>query len=253
MARRPHSLLLPALLALAASAPAPGGERQSPLENGDVRSVELLGGPDARVETFRLSLPGGDPRDPVGIARFSTGAAPGGGLRIELDAQFFDVDVRVLHVEVLRPSEVKLVWREIRARGGRTVLLEWSREDPVLRFTDLAGGENLRRELDGSRGALMPLFAIQQARGGAALEGPLVVFDPPAGRLASMQFTTTEEDGRRVVRTRHLSGATGASFEFDGDELVAFSWQAGGPRAEAISQETYETLLLNHRRRQAGH
>ena len=235
-------------------------QRDSPLENGDVRVLELPAAPELRVEHFRLDLPRTRraARDclPSAWRAGSPRRRRTGSLLLEYEISFFDIETKVLLAERLHRDEIKLVWREVRQRGGRTVLLEWSAEDPVLRASDTWGGEVRRKVLEHPSGLLMPLYLLDQVRRGGRFEGPVAVFDPRTGGVEEVvlkigppparthaRVQGDEPSALRCVEQRRRDGVLVARHVFRNDALVAFQWQEGGPLATRVSAADYGEIV----------
>lgn len=291
--------ILPALLATGAGAAATLGQDDSPapLESGDVGELTLLNPPGTRIEYFRLDLApqrepepepeerAGEPavldasaREPVGVLRWISGpeTAPDGrrGLRLETETTLFDVATRVIHTETLLPDERKLVYREVREREGRTVLLE-SRSPAAgvvaeLRVSETMGGVIHRREPDATGGVLLPLYLLENVRSGASFRGEFALFLPLSAEVELLTLDTlllpvadgpprggavaagADEEGTtlppRELRLHRGDGLFAGAYRFEGADLVGFRWQAGGVSARAIDEEEYRRWLrLNPR------
>ncbi len=249
------SAVLVAAVALGAQTP----DDASPLESGDLRGISMISPSGTRIEYFRLDLDdaGAEEDGPVGVARWISG--PDGidgataGRRLELEVLFFDVDTRVIHTEHLRPEERKLVYREVRERGGRTVLLEWSPEDGP-RSTEVVNGVARRREIGTDQGVLLPLYLVEHARAGVPIEGPFAVFSPLAGDAEVLDIEMRKGAGAASALgahhelTLHRPGRLQAGrYVFEGERLVRFQWQEGGPVARPISVDDYHGWLRRHR------
>jgi len=263
-------MLAGTVLAAVAAVGALAQEGSSPLRNGDLRALTLLSPPGTRVEYFRLDLPapgsdaalaGEEEADPVGVVRWIAGPDVEDGVeigrRFETEAAFFDVDTRVILTESLRPEERKLVYREVRERGGRTVLLEWSL-DGGPRATEVIGGRACRREIDTGRGVLLPLYLIELVRAGASIQGPFPVFSPLAGDVEMLELEVRRADtsgdsaevdpgDRRELRIRRSGALSAGRYVFEGEHLVRFQWQAGGVVARPLTEEAYHAWIRRHR------
>jgi hypothetical protein len=153
---------------------------------------------------------------------------------------------RVLHVEELCDSTARLVWREMGAGSGRSLLAEWEPGGSALRTVEWDKSETLREEIDARDGAVMPLYLIEMLRQGRATTGRYPVFDPLSRSLAEVEVLTSygadpEASDRAAapsLRTVELMRSDGSLFGrycFRGAELVAFQWQDGGPWARRAS------------------
>lgn len=250
------SLACAALLAGTVLAAPAQDTRDAPLERRSVRELYLGQPAGTRVEFFRLDRepaePGARKGAPLGIARWIGGPDPEGegGWRVECDTLFFDSETHVIHTERLRPRARKLVWREVRERSGRTVFLTW---DPELgvKSIEMTGNDQIRRELDPGRGALLPLSAVEMVRQGTDLHGSAPVFQPLGNALETLSFSVRDQADERVLELRREDELCAGSYRFRGKELVAFRWQAGGPMASRITRAQYEALLATRKRQLA--
>lgn len=229
------------------------------LDNGDIRSVALHPPAETRIEHFRLDavawgseLP--DPSaEPLGVVRFVHGPdaepMPDGPVeRLEQEITFFDADTRVIHIERLHPNVRRLVWREVRPGSGRTLLVNWSLH-AGMRSTETIGGAIVRRDHDVSRGAFLPLYLVDLARERNAFDGAFRVFQPLARAIEDVHLETWVEIGsggapgeadRFVLSMRRSDGTSAGRYAFEGERLVAFQWQRGGPVAREISRNEYD-------------
>ena len=264
----PHPTLLGGALLLLTALAVPAQDRTSPLESGDVRELVVQCPPGTRIDYFRLDLPsppgsGEEERDPspVGVVRWISGpdleAERPVGLRLETTTTFFDVNTRVIHTEHLRNDERKLVYREVRERGGRTVLLEWNPADE-LRISETVGTGTRRRRIDSGRGVLLPLYLVDLVRSGASIQGPFDVFGPLAGDVETLELevrelaATTGDAGPTAAAQQELvlrreGKLLAGSFVFSDGRLVRFRWQEGGPEATGITAEEYHGWIRRHR------
>jgi hypothetical protein len=223
-----------------------------------------------REEHFLLEAAPPDAEGPVGaLLAPSPGAEPlglvswrlredGHGREIELDVRFLEEGQRVLHVEHLEARRAKLVWRELRAAGGRSILGEWDEKTGALRVIEWGRPTAVRESLVSPGGAVLPLYLLELARAGEVEGGRLEVFDPLARALEGLRVVhrfgarrapieaaeAVSSEGRgflleRLVELVRDDGTLAGSYLFSGDELLAFRWQAGGPRARRIPPEEY--------------
>ena len=222
------------------------------MQQGEILALWLPRVPGTRVEHFRLDLPRKegaeeeaeeDPRAAVGLVRLRFGVDPPGGFRLECESRFHDAATRVLHVERLRRDELRLTWREIGQRHGRTVSVEWPLSDAALHSVSMSDGEVRRSDVDASGGALMPLYLLEKLRAGAALPGSFRVYDPRSEALELLSLRITPIVGAlRVCEWRRSDGALAGRYLFAERRLIAFQWQAGGPVARAISADEFKRL-----------
>ena len=168
---------------------------------------------------------------------------------------------RVLHVEELCDSTARLVWREMGAGSGRSLLAEWEPGGAALRTVEWDRNETLREQIDARDGAVMPLYLIEMLREGRATTGRYPVFDPLSRSLADVEVFTSYGDDPTAssrsasegaapdraaparLRTVELLRADGSLFGrycFRGAELVAFQWQDGGPWARRAGAADYD-------------
>ncbi len=255
-----RTLPLAVLLALAGGAVVLAQDERSPLDSGDIREIALLRPEGTRIEYFRLDLgdtPPAEDAHPVGVVRWISGPDVGaeatGGLRLEAETIFFDVSTRVVHTEHLAPAERKLVYREVRTRAGRTVLLEWSPDRQPL-VSEVVGQEVRRLEIDTARGVLLPLYLVEHVRSGVSFQGSFPVFSPLARGIEDLELETLvtddpEREGavpgfpRRELVLRRADGLLAGRYVLEGQRLVGFRWQAGGPVARPITEERYCALI----------
>ena len=238
---------------------------QDSLSNGDVREVTISLPEGTRIEYFRLDLPSPDGRrsPPVGVARWITGADPGATVedgkawRSELELVLFAEKTRVVHTERISTTRRELVFRELRDRSGRTVRFVWTPDQKAV-CTDASGGEVRRREFDLRGGAALPLTLVDVVRRGGQWHGDVRVFEPLAAELDLMTpivtrleagldpramgsaSETSVSGAKRVLELWRADGLNAGSYRFDGEALVSFAWQAGGPVATAIPADEFE-------------
>jgi len=248
---------------LARSTPA---DQEPTVEAGPAPS--LVGSVRVREEHFVLEAAPPDAllapsphAEPLGLVSWRL-REDGEGREIELDVRFLEEAQRVLHVEHLQARGAKLVWRELRAAGGRSLLGEWDEKTGALRVIEWGGPTAVRESLVASEGAVLPLYLLELARAGEVEGGRLEVFDPLARSLEGLRVvqrfgarrapveaaeaTSAEDRGfllQRMVELVRDDGTLAGSYLFSGDELLAFRWQAGGPRARRIPPEEYRERL----------
>ena len=231
--------------------PVPGHLRRSPLSSGDVRELELRAPPGTWTGFFRIdAAAGGTHGEPVGhplgavqwVAGPTTETA--GGWRIDTETTWFDAKTRVYHAERLRELEKKLVWREVRARGGRTVLLVPAGASTCLESLEPVAEEVVRR-FRYEQGLCLPLELVDRARRGEALQGDFRVFVPLSHGLEELRLSTLGLFGGwlRRLEMRRGDGTLAGRYLFVGDRLVAFRLQERGPLARAIPAEEHAALV----------
>lgn len=206
-----------------------------------VVAFEIPDRPGARREHFEL-LRGGER---IGLARATVGARPS-ALRAELSFDLWPIRTRVHHVERLGPRGPRLVWREVRERSGRTVLVEWSEDGERLVHVDWSGGDALRRESVPASGAVLPLFLVASVRSGDFPSGRFDVYDAPSGAVEELVVHTRRfallpggpPTARRLVLS-HVDGTLAGEYLFLGPELIAFRMQEDGPVAVCIRAATH--------------
>lgn len=232
-------VLVCALAPWLAPVPAQAGPQgdSRPLESGLVRSVEIESPPGTHVQHFRLEASDGA-GPPVGLARYVAGP-DGEGTRVELELAWFEPELRLIQVERASPFGRLLVFREVRAAGGRTLFLTG---DPGRPWSchELGGPESLRREFPA--GGELPLLLLEAARNGRAIPSAAPVFDPLGARFEPARPQVSE--GTFELRTQ--GGALRFAVALDGQEITGWRWQPGGPVARPITSEAWETLRHEH-------
>jgi len=170
------------------------------------------------------------------------------GEQTELDLRFEREETRVLHVERWRIGAPRLVWREWRPGGGRTVVAEPLAEADVVRVVEWGSTECARLDVTARGGALLPLYFLELARRGEISSGSFPRFDPLSNSVervtTAVAFAPCVEPGvvvRRFTLLRDV-GTSAGSFVFEGDALREFRWQDGGLAARAVTREEYERL-----------
>lgn len=181
---------------------------------------------------------------PVGLARCVRRASDG-RVQLELEARFFDDNLRVHHVETFGPKGSELVWREWRPGQGRTLHVHVA--DGVARVVEWGGLEALRERWSAPEDLVFPLQLVELARSGAAPpawgeRGPLR-FDP-LGRVCERVRlrARTQAAGGGLTLLRD-DGSSAGLFAFESGVLASFAWQAGELRGRAISAQEYAELL----------
>lgn len=232
-----------------------------------IPALEIQGRDDARVEYFAIRSPrvaaagpaiGTGPVEAsapvvIGVAKLVASESAD----LELLTEFFEIQTRVSHVEHSANEVVRLVHREIRARAGRTLVLEGGPTLGWLRSTDWAGGpEAERRSLPDDLEVGLPLTLLEELRidqtDSAGRTAERRVFDPLANRVeaVSVESAALSLAGHPLLRTVRLARSDGTilwSWTFAGSALVGFTRQDGGPVAQRVSKETWERLVQQGR------
>jgi hypothetical protein len=235
---RAHSLIAAVALGFAVAA------------SGGAPSLEAV----ERVECFALELdtPVEGRSAHVGFAKL-TRTEVGDETLLEWDLHFVEEDVRVLHVERVGLAGAKLVWREMTAGRGRTVLAELASDSATLRVIDWASVRE-REDVHVVSGALLPLGCLELVRRGELCDGVQPVFDPLSRALEPLSTETRYEGApvagesdawklEREVEASRTDGTRAWSARFSGDELLAYRWQSGGLVARRIAAEDYSTEI----------
>ncbi len=231
----------------------PTASAQNALTNGDVREVHISQPEGTRIEYFRVD----DPSNanlrgaPIGLVRWITGPDPGKRVRdphawrSELELILFDKRTRVVHTERVSRARRELVFRELREGSGRTVRCVWTPDQKAL-CSDASGGEVRYRHFDLRGGAALPLTVVDVVRRGGEWKPGVRVFEPLAASFEAMTPVVSKpielgtSASERVLDIWRADGLSAGTYRFDGDALLSFSWQAGGPVATAIPTETFE-------------
>lgn len=239
----PFSLLC-ALLAGLSLAQDGARERVAPLESGMVRSLELEPLPGTRAQYFRLDAAGAGPdRAPVALLRYVAGPDRVGGVRVDFELQYLASDVRVLHTEQASLASRRLVFRELRGGGGRTLFLQGS---PSAGFEghELGIGEVVRRELAGP--GEFPLLLLESVRLGQDLPPEAFVLDPLSAGFELLRITCSKQDDLRRIEGRRIDGSLRWRVVARGEELLEWRFQERGPVARSVPREVFEALLEQH-------
>ncbi len=215
--------------------------------SGAVSELSIGRAPGSRVLYFRLDRAQLDEarrkETPLGVARWMR--TPGRGFgehRSELEIYFFDSRTRLSHIETMLPGERRLLWREVRPQGGRTLLLDGA-SSAGFSIVDTNGGEVRRSEIDAERG-LLPLEIVEAARKGQVYMGSFSIFQPLAGGFETLQLRTRRSRdahgyGLRDLLITEPDGTQRASYRFRRGELFEFGWRQDGPRARRVSEEEF--------------
>ena len=215
----------------------------SPIASGLVRSLDLEPPPGTWVQHFRLERAGARADEaPLGLLRYVAGPDAEGGERVEVELQYLVDGMTLIHIEQASPERRRVVFREVRARGGRTLFLEghsgvgWS-------GYELGGPEVVRHELAGGE---LPLFLIEAVRRGSALPEEMAVLDPLAATDELLKLATRSNGEERVFEARRADGSLRWRVSARGAELVEWRFQERGPAARAIPSEEYRELREQH-------
>jgi len=218
----------------------------APLESGLVRSLDLEPLPGTWVQHFRLERTGSRADEhPVGLVRYVAGPDSEGGLRVELELQYLAAATTLIHIEQVNPARRRLVFREVRERGGRTLFLEGASGAGFSGY-ELGGPEVVRRELqDGA----LPLFLIEAARTGGVLAMETSVLDPLTASFEPLRLLVHEAQGpagERVLEARRADGSLRWRLRTLAGELRELSFQEHGPVARPVAREEFERLRAEH-------
>jgi hypothetical protein len=116
------------------------------------------------------------------------------GLQLQRDVHFVEHGRkagRVVHIERLTDRNARLVWREIASASGRSLLVEWARDERGLRAFEWGRDGARRVTLEAWNGVVLPLYLIELARTGATTQGKYVTFDPLGRRLETVSLRTS--------------------------------------------------------------
>ncbi len=203
---------------------------------------------EARIEHFALELPTRDGYLVQGVLRWIA-RREGDGIQLEWELDFPGEELRVLTLEALGPGGDRLVWRELRAGAGRSLLVEWASNDPVLHLREWARDGSSRETRRPSRGAVLPLSLLELCREGRLAQGVFEVLDPTSRGLSALELSTGYElaqepgaEARRWVELRRADGTLAGRYRFRRAELLDFEWQEGGLRGRRIGADEYERL-----------
>jgi hypothetical protein len=208
-----------------------------------VRSLDLEPAPGTFVQHFRLERAGARAGEqPAGLARYVAGPDSEGGLRAELELQYLAEAMTEIHTEQASAARRRLVFREVRERGGRTLFLE---AGPGSGFSgyELGCPEVVRHELpDGA----LPLFLVETLRTGGALPATAAVLDPLGACVEELRLLCREEQGAQVLESRRGDGGLRFSVSIRDARLGTWRFQERGWIAHAIPPEEYQELRARH-------
>jgi len=181
---------------------------------------------------------------PVGVARWVRRALDG-RTQLELEARFFDEELRVHHVETFGPKGRELVWREWRPGQGRTLHVHV--EGGFARVVEWGGLEALRERWSAPEDLVFPLQLVELARSALAPtawgeRGPLR-FDPLGRVCERVRIQLRPEEAATGVVLQREDRSSAGAFSFEGGALVSFAWQAGELRARAIGAQEYAEFV----------
>jgi len=272
-----------------AGGPAYTWERPVPERPMLERKTPAVAGPEEagpRIERFALFAPAGgdatETREVLGLVEWRCQTVAH-GLQLQRDVHLVEHGReagRVMHIERLTDRDARLVWREIGSASGRSLLVEWARDERGLRVFEWGRDGTRRVTLEAWKGVALPLYLIELTRFGRATQGSYVVFDPLGRRLETVTLRTSYsiaaartatdvapsdlpwsdgepvgqaeagaplepsmEGATRTVELVRRDGTLAGRYVFRGVELVSFQLQAGGAVARRVSAKTYARLL----------
>ena len=134
-------------------------------------------------------------------------------------------------VEVFEPDGVRIVFRELAERAGRSVRSEWR---PAGRGRSHCHGEAVEvvRELATDARCIGRLGLLELCRTGRPVDGTWRVLEPTSGRFERLEAHTVRGTGPLPLRLLALSGERGeprGAAWFLGGELLAFRDGGAGP------------------------
>lgn len=204
-----------------------------------------------REEFFALELSSPDTVTVAGYAAWRRRREDGGQV-LELELAFPAEGTRVSHVERATHDQSRLVWREWRAGGGRTLHVQWPRGQAHIEVVEWGRADGLRTSWEATDGALMPLYLLELARHGDIERGAFTCVDPLSRSLERMQVSTafsarasgTESfDVEHTVELIDHDGVTRGAYTFCGAELVGFRWARGDLHARRIPADEFVRAL----------
>ncbi len=208
-----------------------------------MRSLDLEPPPGTWVQYFCVERTGARAEEaPLGLLRYLAGPDSEGGERVELELQYLVDGMTVVHTEQVSQARRRLVFREVRERGGRTLFLEGPLGAGLSGY-ELGGTEVVRHELTGGE---LPLFLIEAARRGSAWSDEMAVLDPLAATDELLKLATRTAGEERVFEARRADGSLRWRVSARGAELVEWRFQERGPAARAIPLVEYRRLREQH-------
>ena len=220
-------MLLPILLALSASTPAPPPDSA------------------ARTECFVLEEPTEEGMEPVAVIALRRVAGEH-GLLFEEEFVFRENGLRVLVEELHdQPGEAlspRLIWRELRVSPatGRTWLAEWDAERGLVSTASYGSASPVHGSLAGPR-PRFPLALIESLRRGEA-PSTVTTLDPLSRRRVQLSIQSKTRAGRREYSLLREDGSLAGRYLFEGNALVELALQGGGRVARASSSTEFDRL-----------
>lgn len=132
---------------------------------------------------------------------------------------------QVRHVEELRSSGSRLVWREYSEQAGRTLLLDCKERAQDWTLESILRDDRERRQLSTAGGALLPLALLDLCRDGQLAAARVRVFEPLEAGFVERTVTTRislEPLGTRLVEWQRSDGGSAVHWCFEGRSLVSF-------------------------------
>jgi hypothetical protein len=244
-------MLRPALLlVLAVLVQEPRGTPSvAPLESGLVRSLELEGAAGTWVQHLRLDRPRARENElPAALLRYVAGPDAEGGVRVELELQYLDEPLRVIHTEQASRVRRRLVFRELHAAGGRTLFLEGT---PAAGFQgyELGVREVVRHAFGSDRARAageFPLLLVESARMGFPLPLETAVLEPLSASFEPVRLVQSGPGAARTCEARRSDGSLRWRVTLAGARIEEWRFQERGPAARAISPEEFTRLREQH-------
>ena len=171
-----------------------------------------------------------------------------GSWAFQLDIELPLEETRVLQVETSSSSGRDCIWRELRAGSGRTI--RFGVQPEGTEATEWASGGTKRKSAWPDQRGLGLLELIQLARQEHTGRIPSKArwIDPLAAELVPVVILVEDRGSVRTVDVYTSSGDRVAHVAFEGHELTALGWQAGGLIAERVSAEAHARLIADRRR-----
>jgi hypothetical protein len=244
-------MLRPVLLLLLTVLPQDSRARPSvaPLESGLVRSLELEGAAGTWVQHLRLDRAGARAGElPAALLRYVAGPDVEGGVRVELEVQWLDEPLRVIHTEQASRARRRLVFREMHAAGGRTLFLEGTPEAGFQGY-ELGVREVVRHAFDPARARAageFPLLVIESARMGFALPSGTAVLEPLSAAFEPVRLAVEGPGAARTCEARRSDGSLRWRVTLAGARIEEWRFQERGPAARAISTEEFMQIGAQH-------